>query len=117
MTNTKENLPQKFDGIYFLPSSEQDSTVKYLFFDLSEEFVSSQKVDHSSIGDCFHIAFVRPNEKGMPILNDHFEAILIDPMTYLRTLIGTDIYGCIVRKTEKSHLWFNQYVNRMKELV
>lgn len=102
--------PEKYDGIYFIPPDE-GSGVKYVFFDLTGEY-SGAKIGSTSIGDCWHVAFVKDNN-GSPVFDSQFEAIFSDPITYLKNLAGSNIYGCIIRKTENSTKWFEKYVNNL----
>jgi hypothetical protein len=46
----------------------------------------------------------------MPEFDDAFEAILGDPESYIRNLVGAGLYGCVVRKTTKSGKWFEDYL-------
>jgi hypothetical protein len=46
----------------------------------------------------------------MPEFNDAFEAILGDPESYIKNLVGAGLYGCVVRKTTKTGKWFENYL-------
>jgi hypothetical protein len=62
----------------------------------------------------FHVAFFTRNVEGKPEFDDSFEAIFIDPLTYVsKTLMGSEIYGCFCRKTDKSEKWFEDYLTRV----
>jgi hypothetical protein len=101
--------PKSFDGFYFLPDSDDDS-LGFQYFKLREEYDNGKPVNGTSIGDMYHIAFFSRAEDGSPVFDDAFEAILADPSTYVQGLIGAQIYGCILRKTDKSEGWFNNYL-------
>ena len=53
----------------------------------------------------------------MPKLDDPFEAILYDPDTYIDNFLGTGVYGCILRKTDKSGKWVEDYLKKCKDNV
>ena len=63
------------------------------------------------------MAFFKRGEDGHPEFDDTFEAIFADPAVYVKGLIGANVYGCVLRKTEKSQKWFDEYLNRAKSSV
>ena len=101
--------PKSFDGFYFLPGLDDDS-LGFQYFNLKDEFDNGKPINGTSIGDMYHIAFFSRGEDGSPVFDDAFEAILADPSIYIQGLIGANIYGCILRKTDKSDGWFNNYL-------
>jgi hypothetical protein len=104
----------KYDGIYFLPGdSEEELSLSY--FELKEEELKGEPIDNSSIGDMFHIAFFKWSDGGNPVFDGHFEAILADPTVYLKNLVGADVYGCVLRKTENSAKWWQDYLIRTEK--
>lgn len=103
--------PTEFDGIYFLPGDD-DSEMIISYFEFKEEYANGKPVGSNDIGDMFHFAFFRRDENGEPIFDDAFEAILGDPSTYVKNLAGANVYGCVVRKTDKSGKWFEDYLNK-----
>ena len=104
----------EFDGFYFLPGDDENQ-MAFSFFTVKENHPTGKKVNNTSIGDMYHIAFFRENEKGHPEFDDEFEAIFADPTAYIANLIGINLYGCIFRKTENSGKWWNEYLTRAKE--
>jgi len=108
---------KEFDGFFFTPTEEEDQ-LKLSFFEFNnDEYSGGIPLDSNSIGDTYHIAFFKPDENGIPVFDDSFEAIFADPVTYTNGLIGTDLFGCILRKTTKSAEWFNDYLTKAKESV
>lgn len=103
--------PKSFDGFYFLPGLDDDS-LGFQYFNLKDEFDNGKPINGTSIGDMYHIAFFSRAEDGSPVFDDAFEAILADPSTYIQGLIGANIYGCVLRKTDKSDGWFNNYLTK-----
>jgi hypothetical protein len=101
--------PKSFDGFYFLPGLDDDS-LGFQYFNLKDEFDNGKPINGTSIGDMYHIAFFSRGEDGSPVFDDAFEAILADPSIYIQGLIGANIYGCVLRKTDKSDGWFNNYL-------
>lgn len=105
--------PQNFDGIYFLPGDEDDTLV-ISYFDFKGEYANGRPIESSSMGDKFHFAFFKSDENDQPIFDESFEAILGDPSKYVNNLVGAGVYGCVVRKTNKSDKWFSEYLDRTK---
>jgi hypothetical protein len=107
------------DGFYLLPGDdgEEEYSVKLSYFNFPKRYAGGKKLDGSKIGEMYHVAFFKKTEDSLPELETTFEAIFIDPEEYVKTLIGLDIYGCFVKKTEYSHKWFNDYLKHAKNNV
>jgi hypothetical protein len=101
----------EYDGIYFLPGDEEDEIV-LSFFDFNKDMAGGTPIENTSFGYKYHIAFFKKDEDGIPLFDEAFEAILGDPATYIKNLNGSGIYGCVVKKTEKSGKWFDDYLER-----
>lgn len=108
--------PDEYDGFYFTPH-EEEGDLNITFFDLKGDLGNSAPVDNSKLGDCWHIAFFRRDKNGIPHFDETFEAIFTDPEVYIKNLVGANLYGCVVRKTEKSTKWFEEYLENAKESV
>jgi hypothetical protein len=101
---------EKFDGFYILPG--EDDGIKLSYFDFKDDFNKGKKVDGTELGDMYHVIFMKAGDDSLPILEDHFEAIFSHPETYVRNLLGADIFGCFVKKTENSYKWVDDYLKR-----
>lgn len=108
--------PSSYDGFYFTPA-EEDDDLNITFFDFKHSSEKGYPVSNTSIGDCWHVAFFRQDGNGIPYFDETFEAIFSDPTVYVKNLIGANLYGCIVRKTEKSQKWFEEYLENAKKNV
>ena len=109
---------KKFDGFYFLPSDEDENglTLKYFNFNV-KEFMDAKPVGGTAVGDMYHIAFFRKDEEGNPVFDETFDAIFACPKTYIKQLAGMNLYGCVLRKTEKSGKWFDDYLTGIKKQI
>ena len=101
-----------FDGFYILPHREDDG-LRLSFFDFNDDFEKGKRVDGTSLGDMYHVVFLKQGEDGNPEFDDHFEAIFADPEVYVKGLLGANVYGCMVRKTENSWKWVEEYLKRL----
>lgn len=102
---------KEFDGFYLMPGDEEDS-LRLSYFDFLEDFDKGNKIGGTDFGDMYHVIFFRRGEDNLPELDDHFEAIFGDPETYVKGLLGANIYGCFVKKTENSFKWVDDYLKR-----
>jgi hypothetical protein len=108
----------KFDGFFFLPIYDEDIHVDYKIdlFEFNEKKLKSKKIEHTEIGDMYHIAFFKIDNDTFKY-DESFEAIFVDPLTYVKNLIGSNLHGIMVRKTKKSTKWFNQVLTNLKNDV
>ena len=104
------SIPDTYDGIYFVPVDGDDDLLCVKYWDFTDEYANGKPIDGNSKGDKYHIALFTKGEDDNPVFNDAFEAILFHPPTYIKQLEGTGIYGTIVRKTDKSEIWFEKYL-------
>lgn len=107
-------MTKDYDGFYFVPVEEEDA-LSLSFFKFDEEVIPVGKpIDGTKVGDMFHVAFFRPDDEGMPVFDEEFEAIFADPTVYIMSLVGSDLAGCILRKTEHSGKWWSKYLTDAK---
>jgi hypothetical protein len=99
---------ETFDGFWFLPCDKEGLNLS--FFTFKDEYGGGTPIGGNQMGDNYHLAFFKENEKGLPEFNDAFEAILGDPESYIKNLVGAGLYGCVVRKTTKTGKWFEDYL-------
>lgn len=104
---------EEFDGFYFLPGDEEGD-LNLAYFKFKEDW-DSQPVESSILGDKYHIAFFKKDVNGDPMFDEEFEAIFADPSVYIKGLIGAKLYGCVLRKTEKSAEWWKEYLERAQK--
>jgi hypothetical protein len=99
---------ETFDGFWFLPCDKEGLNLS--FFTFKDEYGGGTPIGGNQIGDNYHLAFFKENEEGLPEFDDAFEAILGDPESYIKNLVGAGLYGCVVRKTTKTGKWFEDYL-------
>jgi len=116
-----DTLPTEnnYDGFYFAAlndsgeDTEEENNIMLQFFTFVDTFSKSKPVGHNELGYCYHLAFFKLTGEGVKF-DGTFEAILVDPLTYIRNLVGSNLLGCIVRKTGKSSKWMKQYLAEAK---
>lgn len=108
-----------YDGIFFVPdpNSDNDGGLELSFFHFNDEYANKESVDNTSLGDMYYVAFFKGDEEGDMTFDGNFEAIFSDPQVYLKSLAGMHIFGCLVRKTENSGKWFQNYLKNALEKV
>ena len=105
----------KYDGFYILTGD--DDGLKLSQFDFLDDFDKGKKVGGNEMGDMYHVIFMKAGDDSLPMLDDHFEAIFAHPETYVKNLLGADIFGCFVKKTENSYKWVDDYLKRTLKRV
>lgn len=105
----------EYDGFYFLPGDEDgDLNVAYFKFN-DGEFSAGSPINDSPMGGTYHIAFFKKDVNGDPMFDEEFEAIFADPAVYIKQLVGAELYGCVLRKTENSAKWWKEYMERAQK--
>ena len=116
----------EYDGIYFLPYQNEEEGEEGLvisYFDFKEDMANGTPIEGTAVGPKYHIAFFKRGPDGSPEFDETFEAIIGDPGKYINNLTGAGVYGCVVKKTNKSQKWFDDYLTRtlghitMKKMV
>jgi len=103
---------REYDGIYFLPGDE-DNELMISYWNFKDvELANAKPVNSTAIGDMYHVAFFKRDDDGKPTFDDSFEAIFADPTIYVSNLAGANVYGCMVKETEKSSEWFDDYLQK-----
>lgn len=103
----------EYDGLWFLPNDEDEDSLKLAYFTFNDEYANGVPEGGTEFGDMWHIAFFKKNDEGLPQFDDAFEAIFQDPSVYIKGLSGSGLYGCVVRKTNKSGKWFEDYLTKV----
>ena len=107
-------LINEYDGFYFLPGDE-DYELNLAYFKVNEETDIGTPIEYNDLGSKYHIAFFKTGEDGHPEFDEEFEAVFADPSVYIKNMIGMDIFGCVLRKTEHSQSWWKDYLDKAKE--
>lgn len=106
----------EYDGFYFLPHGRYGEHLKFSYFSLKDE-EQGTPVGGNEVGDMYHVVMFKKGEDGLPVFDDTFDAILGDPQKYIENLLGTEIYGCVLRKTDKSGKWIDDYLKRVMNSI
>jgi hypothetical protein len=102
----------EYDGIFFTPG-EEEGALKIEYFILNDEY-KCKPIESTVVGHKYHIAFFKLIEEGVVTFDEHFEAIFADPTVYVENLAGHNIYGTVLRKTEKSGKFWENYLTTIK---
>lgn len=104
---------EEYDGFYFLPGDD-DTELNIAYFNFEGED-KGEFTKESELGHTYHIAFFRKNSSGKPVYDEDFEAILLHPETYVKGLIGGNIFGVLMKKTTTTTEWFKDYLNTIRK--
>jgi hypothetical protein len=110
---------EEFDGFYVVPKEGKEAdNMELRFFAFKDDKSLGKPIDNTELGYMYHVAFFKEREEdGEIVLNDCFEAIFADPVTYARGLLGSKLFGTFIRKTEKSSDWFDDYLKNVVSSV
>jgi len=107
-----------YDGFYFTHNDIDPVNYDISFFTFKDDMVGREKIDYTELGDMYHVAFFKMNMKTSTAEFDgEFEAIFRDPICYIENLVGSDIFGLFVRKTDKSAEYFNDYLTSIRKQI
>lgn len=108
-----------FDGVYFYPDPENSKKLAQDWFLLEDEKYKNQPpIDGNEMGDCYHVAFIGKDRMNYPYVQEVYEAIFSDLETYINTsLSGAKVQGVILRKTDTSGQWIDEYRNNLGKNV
>lgn len=106
-------LEKRYDGFYFTPG-DHSGEIELSFFKVKSQEMGNP-IDFTKLGDMFHVAFFRRDTTGRPEFEEEFEAIFADPKIYVQNLIGSEIYGTFLRKTENSGKFWKDYLDDAKK--
>jgi len=104
---------EPYDTITFISGDKKDSleVMTNCYRD------SGTKLGGSELGDTFDIILFREDVDGKLIEPDKFEAILMEPLEYISTLIKGDWYGIVARKTTTSQKFVNEIFDKLIEVL
>lgn len=108
----KELKSEPFDTFFFLPGEEDNSI--HLESAMYKE--PGEKVGGSVMGDSYHIIIFREAEDGELVDVEQFNAVLIDPATYITRMLSIDWFGIIARMTTTSEKFINSTFAKLTEL-
>jgi hypothetical protein len=107
--------PNEYDGLYFVPAdNDGEEDINVTFFTLEDEYAGGKPLSNNTFGDCWYVVFFKNDEEDVEKMkfDEKFEAIFADPFVYLKNLVGTNLSGCILRKTTNSGRWFEEYLKK-----
>ena len=97
----------EFDSIAFLPNSFDKNAVDIN----SGVYVNPGE---SSAENMYHIAIFKLNDNSEIYDKDIFDAVLLDPLEYISTILPNDYYGVISRKTTNSPIVMQKILELLK---
>lgn len=113
-----KNEMEDYDGFLFLPAedvAEDEDGIEFRFIKYKNDL--GAPIEFTEIGEKYHVAFFKQDENGDYQFYETFEAIFSDPLTYVRNLVGCNLYGTMVKKKERSTEWFEEYLTDIKNSV
>lgn len=103
-----------YDGFYFTPEVNDEGQYGIMYSYFSHEKKHKKRKEHYE--NLFHIVIFK-NSEGLPMLDENFEAVLLDPQYYTKTLVENGFFGCVVRCTAQSKKWIKDYLTNVEKNV
>lgn len=100
-----------FDLLFF--HTNEHANIDYYSIELGQEFKSQIHNPENT----YTISYIGIDDNSMPYLDYTFDAVLLDPITYISNCVGINIQGCILRKTEKSDQFFERYIKNPEKII
>lgn len=98
----------KYDVMFFLPGTKKET----VHIEQQVYNKPGKKLGGSELGDAYHIVLFKVADSEMVDL-DSFDAILIDPFTYISQLITQNWYGLVAKKTTTSKKFLKSILDNL----
>jgi hypothetical protein len=110
----------EYDGFFFTPfeNDDGDEGVTFKFFCHNKDSRGEEVIPENPLGKTWHVVLF--NEKGQDeddYDTDYFEAVLGSPEEYATNLSRHNIFGCIVKKTDKSKVFVDSYLESIRDAI
>jgi len=103
---------EPFDAFFFLPGEESDT----IHLESALYKHAGEKLGGSSLGDGYHIILFQEDEEGELVNVEQFNAVLIDPATYITRMLEIDWFGIIARMTTTSNTFIQNTFDKLIEV-
>ena len=100
---------EPFDAFFFLPGEKEDTV--HLESAIYKE--AGEKKGGSAMGDGYHIILFREAEDGELVDIEQFEAVLVDPLTYVTRMLSIDWYGIVAKMTTTSETFIKNTFDKL----
>jgi hypothetical protein len=108
----KDLRNEQFDAFFFLPGEKEDT----VHLESATYKEAGEKVGGSSLGDGYHIILFREDEEGELVDVEQFNAVLIDPVTYITRMIDIEWYGILARMTTTSESFIKSTFDKLTKV-
>lgn len=103
---------EPFDTFFFLPGEKEDT----IHLESATYKEPGEKVGGSKMGDEYHIILFREAEDGELVDVEQFNAVLIDPVTYITRMLGIEWFGIISRMTTTSEKFIKTTFDKLTKM-
>lgn len=103
---------EPFDTFFFIPGAEDDT----VHLESAVYKDPGEKVGGSVMGDGYHIILFREAENGELVDIEQFDAVLIDPLTYIKRMLNIEWFGIIAKMTTTSNTFIQNTFDKMRTM-
>ena len=100
---------EPFDTFFFLPGEQEDT----VHLESAVYKDSGEKLGGSAMGDGYHIILFRESEDGELVDIEQFNAVLVDPLTYVSRMLSIDWFGIVAKMTTTSETFIQNTFDKL----
>ena len=100
---------EPFDAFFFLPGAEEDT----IHLESAVYKEAGEKLGGSVMGDGYHIILFREAEDGELVDVEQFNAVLVDPITYMSRMLSIDWFGVLAKMTTTSETFIQNTFDKL----
>ena len=100
---------EPFDAFFFLPGEKEDT----IHLEGAIYRNPGEKLGGSTMGDSYHVILFREADDGELVDIEQFEAVFIDPLSYITRMLDIDWFGVLAKKTTTSHIFIQNTFDKL----
>ena len=101
------------DAIFFLPGDKKDQ----IHVEAATYKDPGENVGGSAMGNAYHVILFKEDNTKEGIYDvDRFDAIFVDPLEYMSSLIPQNWFGIMARKTTTSDDFIQKTFDKLKQV-
>lgn len=100
---------EPFDAFFFLPGEKEDT----IHLEGATYRDPGEKLGGSNMGDSYHVILFREADDGELVDIEQFEAVFVDPLTYVSRMLGINWFGVMAKKTTTSNTFIQNTFDKL----
>ena len=105
----KQLREEPFDAFFFLPGEKEDT----IHLEAVTYKNPGEKIGGSTLGDGYHVILFREAEDGNLVDIEQFNAVFIDPTSYMTRMLGINWFGIMAKMTTTSESFIKNTFDKL----